>query len=70
MDTQTFNLSPEQLEALKDALAEAEDLFIQMATTARIEAYRSRKKAELLSQELEQMEAKRISRSLNDGQGR
>ena len=57
-----FPDSMEYVEALKEAIAEAEDLCREFAIQARIEALRSWREVERLSKELEDQAAKRAAR--------
>jgi hypothetical protein len=52
----------QQLEELKEVLAEAEDLRIEFAIAMRREASRSWQEVERLSKELDELAAKRIAR--------
>jgi len=54
--------SSDHLEALKEAIAEAEDLCREFAIQARIEALRSWREVERLSKELEEEAVKRAAR--------
>ena len=58
----------EELERLKELIAEAEELCIEYQVEMYCEAQRSQEKIELLSRELEEMKARRAARTARPNQ--